>query len=275
MAEVWDLPEIEALQPEGHGWLLHLMHASTENQRAMMLMTLWRIWHAHNEITHDKPCPTIEGSRRYLVSYLNSLMLIKQFPEADIKKGKMVIDQRQSFKKVHQMEPTKKKVRQKWLPPESNEAKLNVDGAFSTDGRAGIGMVMRDSNGVVIFAACRKIQQCQDATEAEIQAIEDGLQLALQWSQVPFSVESDCSEAIQMIKQSSPNISAHAFRINVIRELLRERDSRLIKINREANTASHELARLGRVQGRTEMWLGESPPEIADVIVKDCNSVSG
>ncbi|KAK1682138.1 hypothetical protein QYE76_042986 [Lolium multiflorum] len=43
----------------------------------------------------------------------------------------LVIDQRQGFKKVHQTEATKEKVRQKWSPPESNEAKLNVDGAFS------------------------------------------------------------------------------------------------------------------------------------------------
>ncbi|KAM0900662.1 hypothetical protein ACQ4PT_020493 [Festuca glaucescens] len=152
MAEVWDLPDIDALWPEGQRWLLHLLHASTENQRAMTLMMLWRIWHAHNEITHDKPCPTIEGSRRFLVSYLNSLMLIKQFPEADIAKGKMVIDERQGFQKHRQVDARKEKVRQKWPPPESNKAKLNVDGAFSTDGRVGIGAVLRDSNGDVIFA---------------------------------------------------------------------------------------------------------------------------
>jgi hypothetical protein len=62
-------------------------------------MILWRIWHAHNEMTHNKHCPSIEGSRRFLVSYVNSLHLIKQFPEADIIKGKMVVDELQGFRR--------------------------------------------------------------------------------------------------------------------------------------------------------------------------------
>jgi hypothetical protein len=45
-----------------------------------------------------KACPPIEGSRRFLVSYLDSLLLIKQVPDADMVKGKMVIDQ-QGFKR--------------------------------------------------------------------------------------------------------------------------------------------------------------------------------
>jgi hypothetical protein len=45
-----------------------------------------------------------------------------------------------------------------------------------------------------------------------------------------FSVESDCSFAVELINGAGPNISAHAFRINVIRELLRERNSKLVKI---------------------------------------------
>jgi hypothetical protein len=50
-------------------------------------------------MTHGKPCPPIEGSRRFLVSYLNSLLTIKQFPEADMAKGKMVVDPKQGFRR--------------------------------------------------------------------------------------------------------------------------------------------------------------------------------
>jgi hypothetical protein len=78
MAEIWDLPRWECIQNTGKEWLLLWLKGLPVNQRANLLMLLWRIWYAHNEMTHGKPCPSIEGSCRFLVSYMNSLMLIKQ-----------------------------------------------------------------------------------------------------------------------------------------------------------------------------------------------------
>jgi hypothetical protein len=53
---------------------------------------------------------------------------------------------------------------------------------------------------------------------------------------------------------------------------MREREIRVVKIYCEANCASHELAKLGRVHGTTRKWLRESPQEIAEVLSHDCNS---
>jgi hypothetical protein len=52
------------------------------------------------------------------------------------------------------------------------------------------------------------------------------------------------------IKESTPNTSVYALCISVIREILKERNSAFVKISRDANVASHELARLGRVYHR-------------------------
>jgi ribonuclease HI len=270
MAEVWDLPPDEKLELTGPEWLLHLLLNIPDAQRAPTLMTLWRIWHAHNELTHDKPCPSIEGSRRFLVSYLNSLMLIKQAPDADVTKGKMVVRPELGFKRADHEGDGRQKVRKKWMRPEPGGTKLNTDGAFTSDGAA-TGMVLRDHQGDMIFAACRVLRHCSDATEAELLAIEEGLSLALQWTTLKIVVESDCSEAIELIKKSTPNTSAYAFRVSVIRDLIRERDVVIKKVSREANTASHELAKVGRVQGRTELWLSNVPQTVAVAIANDCN----
>jgi ribonuclease HI len=274
MAEVWNLPDERTLKPTGANWLFHFLHAISETQHAMTLIIFWRVWHAHNEITHAKPCPPIEGSRRFLVSYLNTLLMLKQFPHADVAKGKMVIDPNQGFKRAERRHDVSKQPCHAWRPPDGDMAKLNVNGAFSPDGRAGCGMILRNQQGEVIFAACQQVQHCRDATEAEIMTIEEGLKLALLWTQQRFSVESDCSTAIDLIGCASTNISEYAFRISTIRGLLRERDSRLVKINRVANRASHELAQLARVQGRTNVWIRESPPEIDAVLNTDCNPMS-
>jgi hypothetical protein len=97
--------------------------------------------------------------------------------------------------------------------------------------------------------------------EAELMAIEEGIQLSLQWSTMQFKVESDCADAVEMINDTTPNFYAYAFKVNVIRELLRERKSRLVKISREINSVSHELAKIGSDEGMTN-----GPPILAYLV---------
>jgi prefoldin subunit 5 len=82
-----------------------------------------------------------------------------------------------------------------------------------------------------------------------------------------LTVETDCAEAVELIKQTTPNMTIYASRIQEIREILREREIRIAKVYREANLVSHELAKLGRVQRRTESWVQNYPQDIAKAIV--------
>jgi hypothetical protein len=104
-------------------------------------------------------------------------------------------------------------------------------------------------------------------------AIEEGPQLALHWTSLKFTVESNCAEAVDMINGSTPNVSAYAFRIYVNREFLQETDVKLIKISREANMVGRELAKLERVQNITESWFIYVPREISTAVQTDCNSL--
>jgi methylphosphotriester-DNA--protein-cysteine methyltransferase len=80
---------------------------------------------------------------------------------------------------------------------------------------------------------------CRDATEAELRAIEEGVQLALHWTTLTLEVEMDFSKESELIKDTTPNTSVYAFRISAIRELLREREISVIKISFDANMVSH------------------------------------
>ena len=74
----------------------------------------------------------------------------------------------QGFKREKHSEDGRQKVKQKWAPPSEGTDKLNVDGAFTSDGRAGAGMILRNDRGEVIVAACRHLVNCKDALEAEL-----------------------------------------------------------------------------------------------------------
>jgi hypothetical protein len=94
----------------------------------------------------------------------------------------------------------------------------------------------------------------------------------MQWTSLNFSVETDCAEAASLIREGTPNTSVYAFRIDVIREFLMERDISVVQVSRDINSVSHILAKLGRVQGRTEFWLSDYPQEVASAVSCDCTS---
>jgi hypothetical protein len=89
-------------------------------------------------------------------------------------------------------------------------------------------------------------------------AIEKGLQLALDWSSLEFTLEMDNAEVFELIKERTPNLSVYAFRVNAIRDLIRERNTIIAKIGGAVNGISHELAKIGRTQKRTEVWFANS-----------------
>jgi hypothetical protein len=53
-------------------------------------------------------------------------------------------------------------------------------------------MVLRDDDGQVIFSACCQLFKYIDPLEAKARPSEEGLTLALQQSELPIEVESDC-----------------------------------------------------------------------------------
>jgi hypothetical protein len=179
MSEVWDMPGKDLMFEYNPDWFLHALKLSKDNQRAPFLMTLWRIWHVHNEITHNKKPAPAEASKRFLLSYMESLKLIDQHPVIDVIKGKQVIDQGKGPMRRTQCKQVQPSVNQQWRPPEEGYVKLNVDGAFSPDGKAGAGMILRNVEGRVLFAACRQLRPCADALDAELAAMEEGLGFAL------------------------------------------------------------------------------------------------
>jgi hypothetical protein len=273
MREVWDLPKDEILFENNPDWFMHALKRLDVDQRVAFLMVLWRVWHIHNELTHDKRPAPLEASKRFLMGYVKSLLLIEQHQYIDTEKGKQSIDEIKGFSKKGKRIENRPHIKQKWKPPDEGGTKLNVDGAFSHDGRAGTGMILRHSDGSVIFAACRQLRVCTDALEAELAAIEEGLALTLGWEAGAVVLETDSAEAIKLIAEGTPNLSQHAMRIKIIRERIRETEVVLCKVSRDANGASHGLAQLGRVNGRTDVWQHCYPPEIAEAIKADCNNL--
>jgi hypothetical protein len=116
--------------------------------------------------------------------------------------------------------------------------KLNVYGSFSIETRScGVGMVLRDGQGEIVFSAHGMLENNSSPLEAELIACLEGCSLALLWSTSPFIIE------INSFKEER---SPFTFLVKQGKQLLAVRvDSKLEFIRREHNLLIHTLASLG------------------------------
>jgi ribonuclease HI len=274
MKEVWPLPACEDIQNTGSEWILHALSSTSEQVRMMMMMmTWWWIWHVRNEVVHLKPAPPIEASRRFLRSYVDSLLCIKQNPTMDPTKGKTVVKYEHNAAKLWKKKVLDQKQANqiKWSKPAPGWSKLNVDGSWMADANSGgIGMILQDDQGVVIFSACQHHDSCGSPIEAELRACVEGLALAMRWRDCPIILETDCLEAVQMINDETLNRSPVAGLVNEVKRLCSSAsECRVVHISRIINGVSHSLAQFGRVQTCSNFWVRSGPEEIRLACIKD------
>ena len=93
-----------------------------------------------------------------------------------------------------------------WNKPPDGWVTLTIDGSFKeVDRTAGLGMVLRDTEGSPIFCSCRFLQDCDSPLEAEARACVEGLALALDRSPLPIRVETDCIQLVAMATSRAPD----------------------------------------------------------------------
>lgn len=100
-------------------------------------------------------------------------------PRISAAKAESVVEAYKRVRKagILHMDQAENQKQQKWMPPPRNVLKVNVDAAVSTkDGLAGLGAVMKDSFGKVVAAGVKQVQLKKDASFADAEAVELGLE---------------------------------------------------------------------------------------------------
>jgi ribonuclease HI len=131
-------------------------------------------------------------------------------------------------------------------------------------------MVLRDEEGRPIFSACLFIFDCESPYEAETQACLEGLELALEHSQLPLIIESDCVKLIEAVRSKSQDRSSCVHLVSEILNLARQsRVCDFVKVERSHVRVSHCLANYARAERRTSFWLGSGPKNVLQVLEND------
>lgn len=157
-----------------------------------------------------------------------------------------------------------------WTPPFSGFYKLNVDAAGPIEGdKWGIGVVVRDYEGVVVGASSWQVVSLPDSEVAEALAMQKGLEFAKDMSFLNLIVESDALNVVSAL-------NAHQQSSNYVGSIIRDcigfkgsfRSLNFLHIRREANQAAHYLAKYA-LKNLDCIWVEETPPCISAVLAFD------
>uniref|UniRef100_A0A8I6YUK3 RNase H type-1 domain-containing protein n=1 Tax=Hordeum vulgare subsp. vulgare TaxID=112509 RepID=A0A8I6YUK3_HORVV len=108
-------------------------------------------------------------------------------------------------------------------------------------------MVLRDINGQLIFSAYRVIFHCNDALEAGLHVIMQGMALAIQHSALRVVVQSDSTKALSSLLSKGLERSAYGHLVLEIKELMCNREFYPQKIHRSQNRVADWLANYSMV----------------------------
>ena len=145
-----------------------MTNKSGKEKCSQLVTTAWTRWNNRNEIFHDGEGKTGQAMTLWSAHYLQ-----------EYRSATNSCFQATSDPVQHIPDAQQQPLLSAWLPPSAGLFKINVDGAlFSSKKQAGIGVVIRDVEGRLKAALCRKIKAPLGSLEVEAKAYEAGLLLA-------------------------------------------------------------------------------------------------
>ncbi|OMP01909.1 reverse transcriptase [Corchorus capsularis] len=224
---------------EADFWDCVLNKASLLGSLELVTYLLWSIWHNRNKSLHEFVCK-MPGSI---------------CAAARIRVAK-VVKLQQQHDRIRQSECV-----QRWSPPIVAQFKINTDASFDlSSGEAGLGAVVRDSQGSVLISATARINKVPDPLFAEVYAVRFGLIIARLLGLQSCELECDSMLAVREINNVAPVLWEGGVLIQQIRMLGSSFNLCSCQhVNRCANMFAHNLARIVREVGAYVTWCGDNP----------------
>ena len=163
----------------------------------------------------------------------------------------------------------------RWHPSNPPQFKINVDGVVFKDQRAtGFGMVIRDSQGLVLAAMSKKIPATLAVLEAEAKSMETTIHFAWEmgFKEVYFETDS-CTLKNILTGISMAPASIETIMESILAQVDKFRFVSFTHVKRDGNRPAHILAQFAKQVSDFVVWLEETPNLIEDACSQDvsCN----
>jgi ribonuclease HI len=211
----------------------------------LVLIAGWYIWWERRQKVHGENIQTPLRSAMSIMVLAKNYMNVLKKPDAKQREG--------------------------WKKPLEGKVLVNVDAAFDVDsGKGATGVVIRDCTGGCIACLQTFLPHVVDAPMVEAYAFRDGLTLAQQIGIQNFTIQTDCAQVVETMKNGGFSATSSAVIYDDCMILWSGFGNVSVECcNREANQVAHELARDSCSSSRSCTWVDEPPRFILSKLVDD------
>ena len=160
----------------------------------------------------------------------------------------------------------------RWLPPPPPpQFKANSDGAiFQDTGTAGIGVVIRDSEGMVIAALSERISLPSIVEDVEALACRKAISFAIEIGLQDVIFEVDSEIIYRHLVSDSICMTAFGHIIEDSRRLITSlRKVSFTHVRRNGNRVADKLAKLAKYLYEPQVWIEDIHRDVTDYVTLD------
>jgi ribonuclease HI len=163
----------------------------------------------------------------------------------------------------------------KWTPPPNGCFKANWDIALNKQTKwMGIGVIIRDDQGLVSSALCQTKDAFPEPVTAEAMGALCAIELCKDLGLQDVILEGDAIQVVQAINKQGMQNCCYGQILEDIHAVLRSFRWKEIKhVKREANSAAHTLAKLAASNYMNKVWMEEVPNSILSTVTLECNTL--
>uniref|UniRef100_A0A2N9J5F1 RNase H type-1 domain-containing protein n=1 Tax=Fagus sylvatica TaxID=28930 RepID=A0A2N9J5F1_FAGSY len=234
--------------------LTKVLHQGRDSEPKQFIMICWALWQRRNKIRLHQEVDSIDQvgpkAKCYLEEYLK---------EADHKQP-----QPQPIPKV------------RWMPPRSHRYKINYDGAvFKKTNEAGIGVIVRDTRGLVIASLVQKVRFPHSVPSIEAWTVKRSIQFALEIGLTEAEFEGDSQIVVTALNDTHPSLATFGLLIVDAKAMARKLQKfSFSHVKRQGNRLAHALAHKAQFCNSLEVWMEAVPPDLELLYLSSFNSSS-
>uniref|UniRef100_A0A7N2MU32 Reverse transcriptase domain-containing protein n=1 Tax=Quercus lobata TaxID=97700 RepID=A0A7N2MU32_QUELO len=218
----------------------------------LFALTAWSVWNQRNRARLQEPANDLQQIAVAAKSRLDDFYMSIQRRDSQ---GRRATHTAQSH----------------WRPPPREVVKVNFDGATcSQEKTSGVGVVVRDMNGLVLASCAKRIHQSVKAMEIEAMAAATALTFAKDLGFQRLILEGDSLEVIQALLERTETLTPTGLLLEDVRSLSQNFDLLLYShTKRDGNAVAHSLAKYALRIPDFLAWMEDVPTHIQSIVQAD------